>query len=227
MGEVMFFRGVPGPRGRQLPPASLGRALLAGFDSVRTAWSVEPGAVALTVFASGAGVVARAIRMAAEGQTLGAVIESRSGRTLSSRALGIGLGEGLAMAAGMAGGARKHRVATAAGYRAEMRILDALTDVELADLEDPAFQDKLTRAMNAAHAHEQLTAAALDLLPMTGSLIAGIALLARRDRTLLALAVAGTIPQLLVLKQIPERHGFGLGREFREAGTMRSFLTSA
>src|SRR5215831_17119641 len=90
MGEVMFIRGV-GPGRRDVPPASLGKAIVAGLESLRDSWSVNSTDILISIASGVATTIVRSLKTAAEGQTLGAVVESRSARTLVRRAAGIGL----------------------------------------------------------------------------------------------------------------------------------------
>jgi ATP-binding cassette subfamily B protein len=211
----------------ELAPTKLGPALAAGVDALLAAWRINPVAVLVSIGADTVRVVAHTAKLAAEGQTVAAVVESRSLRTLVRRGSGIGLAAAVGTGSGALTSKWTWRVGRAATQQAEMRVLDALADVELAELESPEFQDRLNAALHAASQQHGMTTAALTLLPAALSLTAGVVLLARRDRVLLVLAAVGIIPQVLILRRLPDGRRFHRpGRELRESGTLRNWLTS-
>ena len=102
--------------------------------------------------------------------------------------------------------------------------------MELADVEDPAFQDQLQKALMGSHRQSMLFGTALGVPQSVLALVGSLVAMTDSDRALVPLAVAGSVPRWYVMRktQDPEAAmwGRGRGRDFRHTGMVRHVLTS-
>jgi hypothetical protein len=113
--------------------------------------------------------------------------------------------------------------------RAEGRILDVVAGLELADVEDPSFQDRLQQALFATHNEQNLVGSALALPPAVVGLFGSLAIIGASDRALVPLALLGVVPRWLVNRRArdPMLAMRRRGRQGRETGILRHYLTGA
>jgi ATP-binding cassette subfamily B protein len=157
------------------------------------------------------------------------VVEGDRGGVQARRLLLIG-GLGLVRAAGKGmRGMWGNPAGQASVRRAEGRILDVVAAMELADVEDPAFQDRLQRALNGAQRASALFGQALAVPQAAVGVAGALAAMTASDRALVPLAVAGSVPRWYIMRKLQDPEaamwGRGRGRDMRHAGMMRHLLT--
>jgi len=226
--EVIFFHdGRAGPPG-DTEPVSLPEAAVAAAHAGRLAWSAKPAAVvsvaALNAAAAGADLAQRLW----SGATIEAVVGGgERARAQTPRLAALG-GLKLAMVASdVVTGAMRNSIGRAVSREAEGRILDVVAAMELADVEDPTFQDRVQQALLASDRLGTLVGNTLDLSGHAVGTVAAAAAVAAEDRLLIPLAALGAVPQWIVSARIqdPMRAWRRRGREGRECGMLRSYLT--
>jgi ATP-binding cassette subfamily B protein len=219
--------GGPLPFDGDVEPLPLRDAARAVGDGFRLAWSADPwrlcGALALTV-ATAAGEVAQLV---STGSAAGAVLSGARPRTQLRRLTGLAALTVATVGAQTTRSVLESRVSQAASREAEGRILDVVGALELADVEDPAFQDRLQRAQMGASHLGRLVSTALTLPRSFVSVGTTIGAMGSIDRLLAPLAVAGAVPQWLLTRRShdPGRALRFRSREGREAGVLRHYLT--
>ena len=227
MNQRIMIRGGPLPEADPLP---VREAAVAAVDSLRLAWQADRNGMLLLVAVNTVTTAAELAQLLMGRSTVDGVIDGE-GRNVQARRLLLLGGLGVVSTAGK--GIRGHwgnPVTQAASRRTEGRILDVVAAMELADVEDPAFQDRLQRALMGSQRQSMLFGTALgvpqSVLGLAGSLVAMTA----SDRALVPLAVAGSVPRWYVMRktQDPESAIWGRsrGRDFRHTGMMRHLLTS-
>ena len=114
----------------------------------------------------------------------------------------------------------------AVASRAEDRVIDVALAVELAQLEDPEFQDRLQNALQAAHAHTTVLRNAIALPSALVSIASSLALMGSSDRALIPLALIGAIPQWFVARWVEDpMSGPGPRWWARDRMTLRQQMT--
>ena len=222
-----MIRGGPFPEAD--PPLPLKEAAGAAVDSLRLAWEADRSGMLLLVAMHTATTAAEVAQLLISRSAVDGVIDGDRRDVQARRLLVLG-GLGLVSTAGKSvRGLWGNPVAQAATRRTEARILDVVAAMELADVEDPVFQDRLLRALMGSQRQSMLFGTALSVpqsvLGLAGSLVAMTA----SDRALVPLAVAGSVPRWYVLRktQDPEAGMWGRvrGRDFRHTGMVRHLLT--
>ncbi len=226
MGERFFIRGGPLP---ETDPVSVREAAGAAMGSLRLAWEADRTGLVLLVALQTVTTLADVAQLLASGRAVDGVVDG-DGRGVQARRLLVVGGLGLVAIAGKsARGALSSPVTQAAARLTEGRILDAVAAMELADVEDPAFQDRLQRALMGAQRQSMLLGNALSVPQSVLGLAGALAAMTASDRALLPLAVAGSVPRWYVMRQIrdpeAERWGRHRGRDMRESGMLRHLLT--
>jgi ATP-binding cassette subfamily B protein len=229
MGERIIFRG-----GGPLPeddPLPLREAAGAAMDALRLAWEADRNGLLKLVALQTAATAAEVAQLFVSRGAVDEVVDGHGGRRRlpAGRWLVLG-GLGLVGVAGKSGRGRwGGPVTQAVTRRTEGRILDVVAGLELADVEDPTFQDRLQRALNGAHSQANLVNQALGvpqgLLGLAGSLAAMTA----SDRALVPLSVAGSVPRWYVMRRVQDPNEMlwrrGGGRGMRNSSMMRHLLT--
>ncbi|HVL05068.1 MAG TPA: ABC transporter ATP-binding protein [Acidimicrobiales bacterium] len=227
MNQRIVIRGGPVADTDPLP---VKEAAAAALDSLKLAWAADRRGTLLIVALQTAGTVAEVAQLLISRSAVDGVVEGERGDVQARRLLLLG-GLGLVSTAGNS--LRSHwgsPVSQAANRRIEGRILDVVAAMELADVEDPGFQDSLQRALMGAQRQSMLFSTALSvpqaLLGLTGTLAAMTA----NDRALVPLAVAGSVPRWYVMRRIQDPDaamwGRARGRDFRHTSMVRHLLTS-
>ncbi len=110
--------------------------------------------------------------------------------------------------------------------RAEERVIDVALAVELAQLEDPEFQDRLQSALQAANAHSAVLRNAIALPSALLGIVSSLTVMGSSDRALMPLAVIGAVPQWLVARWTDDPMT-GTGPRFwaRDRMTLRQQMT--
>ncbi|HWI05117.1 MAG TPA: hypothetical protein VNT52_15000, partial [Acidimicrobiales bacterium] len=227
MNQRIVVRGGPIPEADPLP---VKEAAAAALDSLKVAWEADRRGTLLIVAMQTAGTAAEVAQLLMSRSAVDGVVKGQRGDVQARRLLLLG-GLGLVSTAGKR--LRSHwgsPVTQAANRRTEGRILDVVAAMELADVEDPAFQDSLQRALMGSQRQSMLFSTALSvpqaLLGLTGTLAAMTA----NDRALVPLAVAGSVPRWYVMRKIQDPDaalwGRGRGRDFRHTSMVRHLLTS-
>jgi len=227
MGERMIFRGGPFAEPDPLAPRE---AAAAAIDSVRMAWAADPRRVLHLVALQTIGTAARVAQLLASRDAVDDVVDgSRRGVQLGRLLVLGGLGVASTVAGRSAGGGWGNPAGQAVGRRTEGRILDVVASMELADVEDPAFQDRLQRALMGAQRQSALFNSALEVPQGVLGLAGAMGAMTARDRALVPLAVAGSVPRWYILRKLqdPEMAMWGPGRsrDMRHAGMVRHLLT--
>ena len=222
----MMFRGNPFADTEPLP---LREGLVAALDALRLAWEADPAGLALLVALQAGTVAAEVAQLLASREAVDAVVGVRGRRSPAVRLLVVG-GLGLVAVAGKSvNGAVSARVNQAAQRRAEGHILDVVAALELADVEDPAFQDRLQRAFMGAHSQSMLVGNALAI-PQAGAGLAGsIWAMTANDRALVPLGLAASVPRWLILRKAKDPMSVmrRRSRDGRESAVIRHYLTGA
>ena len=223
---VIFHAGPGGPP-PEPDPLPLREAAVAAVDSLRVAWEADRFGLVLLVAMNTAATAAEVAQLlVSHGAVEGMVEGGRRGAQV--RRLGVLGGLGLVALAGKSvRGSWGNPVSQAAVRRTEGRILDVVAALELADVEDPAFQDRLQRALNGAHRQSTLFGNAIAVPQLFIALGGSLAAMTASDRALVPLAVAGSVPRWYVMRktQDPDVTWRGRGRGMREAAMFRHLLT--
>jgi ATP-binding cassette subfamily B protein len=224
--DVVMFRGNPFADAEPVP---LREGLAAALEAVRLAWEADPGALALLVALQAGTVGAEIAQLVASREAVDAVVGPKGRRSPAVRLLVVG-GLGLLAVAGKSvNGALSATVNQAAQRRAEGHILDVVAALELADVEEPAFQDRLQRAFMGAHSQSTLVGSAIALPQGVAGLAGSLAAMSASDRALVTLAIAASVPRWLILRRAKDpmsamrqrsRHG-------RESAVIRHYLTGS
>jgi ATP-binding cassette subfamily B protein len=222
----IMWRG-PGPGPDDHEPVSLKEALAASVEAVRLAWSADRTAVLAAVGVNVAMSVAELVQVRAGGAAVEAVTAGARPASQARRAITAAACTVVVVAGQTASFALKERMGHMATHHAEGRVLDVVASLELADVEDPEFQDRMQKALMGAGRYSSLLRSVFDL--PTGLTRPAAALLALNagDRALIPLALVGAVPQWALTKRLgdPSRT-FGLrSREVREAAMLRHYLT--
>ncbi|MGH9222384.1 MAG: ABC transporter ATP-binding protein [Acidimicrobiales bacterium] len=227
MREVVFFHD-----GRSAPadtdPVPLREAAAATARAVRLAWSAKPASLAAAAVLHVATASADPAQALWSGTALEALEGGERARSQTPRLVALGAMKLLVVAGKNASNGLRNSVSRAVTHQAEGRILDVVAALELADVEDPAFQDRLQQALSASGRIGYLVGSALDLSGFAAGTIAAAAAIGGGDRALIPLAVAGVVPQWLLTRsmQDPMRAMRRRGREGREGGMLRHYLTT-
>ena len=226
MSQRFIIRGGPPPPPDPLP---LKEAAAAAVDSLKLAWEADRHGMLLIIALNTATTAAEVAQLFVSRSAVDGVIDGD--RRLQARRLLVLGGLGLVATAGKSTRSLwGSPVTQAANRRTEARILDVVAATELADVEDPAFQDRLQKALMGAQRQSMLFGTALGIpqsaLGLAGSLVAMTA----SDRALVPLAVAGSVPRWYVMRKTqdpdPVVWGRGRGRDFRHTSMVRHLLTS-
>ncbi|MDP1803859.1 MAG: hypothetical protein Q8K72_01710, partial [Acidimicrobiales bacterium] len=227
MNQRVMIRGGPFPEADPLP---LKEAAAAAVDSLRLAWEADHKGMLLLVAMNTVTTAAEVAQLFISRSAVDGVIDGDRRDVQARRLLVLG-GLGLVATAGKSTRALwGSPVTQAANRRTEARILDVVAALELADVEDPAFQDRLHKALMGSQRQSMLFGTALGIpqsvLGLAGSLVAMTA----SDRALVPLAVAGSVPRWYVMRktQDPDAAVWGRarGRDFRHTSMVRHLLTS-
>ena len=223
MRERIVIRG-PFPEG---DPVLLREAVAAALGSLKVAWEADRmallGLVVLQAVTAGADVA----QLALSGKAVGAVAAGERPRAQARRLVLMG-GLSLATVAGQnLGSTLETPLAQAVFRRTEGRILDAVADLELADVEDPGFQDRLQRALSGTYREQMLVREALSFPPAIIGLVGSVATMGVTDRALVPLGLVGVLPRFVLERRMkdPTQAMWMRGREGREAATLRHYLT--
>ncbi|HEV2760815.1 MAG TPA: ABC transporter ATP-binding protein [Acidimicrobiales bacterium] len=226
MGDRFVMRGGPFPEADPLP---LREAAVAAVESLRVAWEADRPGLLLLVAMNTATTAAEVAQLLASRSAVDGVVDGDRRSVQARRLLVLG-GLGLAAAAGKSvRGVWGNAVSTAALRRVEGRILDVVAEMELADVEDPTFQDRLQRAFMGAQRQSMLLGNALAVPQAVLGLAGALGAMTASDRALVPLAVAGSVPRWYVMRKIQDPEaapwGRGRGREMRQSGMLRFLLT--
>ncbi|MGH9180154.1 MAG: ABC transporter ATP-binding protein, partial [Acidimicrobiales bacterium] len=118
-------------------------------------------------------------------------------------------------------------VARAAGHRAEGLILDVVSGLELADIEDPVFQDRLAKALSASTQQTSLIGTATSMGRAGAGAVAALATMGAQDRALVPLGLLGALPQVLSGQWAGMRGSPAWARPSRERWHLRWTLTTS
>lgn len=226
MNQPIMIRGGPFPEGDPLP---LKEAAAVAIDSLKLAWEADRKGVLVLIAVQTASTAADVAQLFVSRDAVDGVVEGDRGGVQARRLLLIG-GLGLVRAAGKSmRGMWGNPAGQASVRRAEGRILDVVAAMELADVEDPAFQDRLQRALNSAQRSSALFGQALAVPQAAVGVAGALAAMTASDRALVPLAVAGSVPRWYIMRKLqdPEAAMWGRGRtrDMRHAGMMRHLLT--
>jgi ATP-binding cassette subfamily B protein len=224
MRELRFGpgRGLPEPE-----PVPLKEALVATAAAVRLAWEADPAGLAVVVAVNVGTAGTQVAQLLCSGRAVEAVIDGQTARSQARRLLTVGA-LGLVSVVGKQGGrALQSPMEQRAHRRAEGRVLDVVGALELADVEDPGFQDELERALMGVHQQIRLVGLALDVPAAVVEIVAGITTMTAGDRVLLPLGIAGILPRWLLTRRSPDpMHAMRMrSREGRESAVLRHYLT--
>ncbi len=225
MTERFFIRGAPPSDADPLP---LREAAGAAVESLRMAWEADRYGLLRLVALNTATTAAEVAQLFVGSEALEGVVDGDRRGVQARRLLVLG-GLGVVATAGRSvRGSWGNPVVQAAVRRTEASILDVVGAMELADVEDPAFQDRLQRALNGAQREAMLFGTALSVPQSVLGLIGALAAMTANDRALVPLAVAGSVPRWYLMRKLkdPESPFHGRrGREMRESGMVRHLLT--
>lgn len=225
----MVVRGGPFP---DADPVPLREALVASRDALGLAWDADRSGLLLLIAVSGATTAADIAALLASRGAVDSVVVGdgrRVRRLLTLRLLTLG---GLALAATVGKTLGSHLgtpVSQAVNRRTEGQILDMVAALELADVEDPAFQDRLQRAFMGSHQQSALLGNALALPQAVAGLAGALAAMTSSDLALVPLGVAATVPRWWLARRDkdPDSAMRWRSREGRESGILRYYLTGA
>ena len=223
---MVMWRGGPF---QDADPVSMREAATAAMDALRLAWEADRSGLLLLLAVNAATTAAEIAQLLASRQAVDAVLGGDRPRAQTKRLLVLG-GLGLVAVAGRSvGGALSAPVAQAAHRRAEGRILDVVAALELANVEDPGFQDRLQRAFGGAHRQSMLVDQALGIPQSLAGLAGALAAMTASDLALVPLGIAGSVPRWLLMRRDvdPLAAMRGRSREGRESGVIRHYLTGA
>jgi ATP-binding cassette, subfamily B, bacterial len=223
----MFFQRRPFPDAEPVP---LNEAVEAALGSLRLAWEADRVALVGLVALQAATATAEVAQLALSGGAVDALVAGRRPAAQARRLLLVG-GLSLVVVGGRsASRALEEPLGQAVFHRAEGRILDAVATLELADVEDPALQDRLQQALGAAHREQMLITTTLAFPPAAIGLLGSLATMRASDRALVPLGLLGVVPQWLVDRRTQDpmrRMWMRGGRQGRETGILRHYLTGA
>ena len=200
----------------------------AALQSLRLAWAAKPVALATLAAVNAATASADVVHTLWSGATVEAVMGGERARSQARRLVGLGVLKLFIVAGKDVSGTLRIQVDRAVTRQAEARILDVVATLELADVEDPAFQDRVQQALMASGRLGNLTGNALGLLGDVTSTLTATAAIGAADRVLIPLAVAGAVPHWFLTRRLqdPMRAMRRRGREGREGGMLRHYLTA-
>jgi ATP-binding cassette subfamily B protein len=224
--ERILWRGGPFADAEPVP---LRQGLAAGVEALRLAWAADPGGLLLLGALHAGTVGAEIAQLLASREAVDAVVGAKGRRSQTTRLLVVG-GLGLVAVAGKSvNGALSATVNQAAQRRAEGHILDVVAALELADVEEPAFQDRLQRAIVGAHSQSALVGSALAIPQAAAGLAGSIAAMNASDRALVPLGIAASVPRWLIVRKgkDPMSALRRRSRDGRESGIIRHYLTGA
>lgn len=227
MNQRIMIRGGPIPEADPLP---LREAAVAAADSLKLAWEADRNGLLLMVALQTATTAAEIAQLLVSRGAVEGVVDGDRRSTQARRLLLLG---GLGLVATVGKTTRSHwsnPVGQAANRRTEARILDVVAALDLADVEDPTFQDRLQRALMGAQRQSWLFGTALSVPQSVLGLAGSLAAMTASDRALVPLAVAGSVPRWYIMRktQDPEAAmwGRGRGRDFRHTAMVRHLLTT-
>ncbi|HEX3623605.1 MAG TPA: ABC transporter ATP-binding protein [Acidimicrobiales bacterium] len=227
MREFMFRPG--GPNVADPDPLPLREALAAAAGALRLAWEADPAGLAVVVAVNLATAGAEVAQLLSSGRAVEAVIDGGKARSQTRGVVTVGALSLLAVAGKQGARALQNPIEQRAFRRAEGRILDVVASLELADVEDPAFQDRLQRALMGAQRQTSLVGNALEVPGALIELLAGMATMTSSDRALVPLGLVGVVPRWLLNKRSPDpMHAMRMrSREGRETAVLRHYLTGS
>jgi ATP-binding cassette subfamily B protein len=208
-------------------PAPLGETLAAATGALRLSWDADRRRMLVVIAVGVATVAAETVQLLSGGRAVDSVVAGDGPRSQSRRLAVVGAAGLVAIAGKSAGSALQQPLAQAAHRRAEGRILDVVAGLELADVEDPAFQDRLQQAFIGAHRQSMLVATALSIPPAVAGVGASLVTMSASDRALVPLGLAGVVPRWLLTRkgQDPMAAMRGRSRGGRETAMLRVYLT--
>ena len=225
MNQRIMIRGGPFPEADPLP---LKEAAAAAVDSLKLAWEADRNGMLVLIALHTATTAAEVAQLFLSRSAVDGVVDGDRRDVQARRLLLLG-GLGLVSTAGKSvRGLWGNPVTQAATRRTESRVLDVVAAMELADVEDPAFQDRLQRALMGSQRQSMLFGTALSVPQSVLGLAGSIVAMTASDRALVPLAVAGSVPRWYVMRrtQDPEAAMWGRGRDFRHTSMVRHLLTS-
>lgn len=219
---------------RDLPPATLSEAWAAAADSVRLAVEAGPWVLAAATVAGMGSAAARAwqLRLAGEAMAaLGAGSDGAGPRPAWRGTVGIRTVATLGAASVVSGASRilvselKGSLELSMTALAEARVLDAVAGAELAEVDDPAFQDRVEGALMGVEGYRHLVSTLLEVpLALVAAGAAGAAT-APAGPAAVPLALVAALPQLWA-KRAGHDYGRSLARGHRERFFLRNALTA-
>lgn len=220
----MVFRRGPGPDAEPVP---LKEAVAVALGSLRLAWEADRRALVGVVGLQAVSAAADVAQLALSGRAVDAALSGRRRRDQAGRLLAVGGLSLVAVGGRSASGAMERPLGRAVYRAAESRVLDVVATMELADVEDPAFQDRLQQALMATHNEQSLVSGALAFPPAMVALAGAMVTMTARDRALVPLVLVGAVPRWLVNRRArdPMRAMWRRGREGRETAMLRHYLT--
>jgi ATP-binding cassette, subfamily B, bacterial len=221
-----MIRGGPFPDADPLP---LGEAAGAALESFRLAWQADPRGFGVLVALQTVTTVAEVAQLLASRDVVDGLVKGGRRSTQARRLLILG-GLGLVSTAGKSvRGVWGQPVGQAATRRTEGQILDVVAAMELADVEDPAFQDRLQRALMGAQQQSMLFNQALSVPQAVLGLAGALGAMTANDRALVPLAVAGSVPRWVIMRKVQDPNAAmwrrGGGRDMRHSSMVRHLLT--
>jgi len=218
------FRGGPFA---EPEPLSLREAAVAAVDSLRMAWEADRVGLLLLVALNTTSTVAEVAQLLLSRSAVDGMVDGDRRSVQARRVLVLG-GLGVVASAGKSvRGVWGSPVTSSSMRRAEGRILDVVAAMELADVEDPAFQDRLQRALMGTQRQSMLFGNVVAVPQGILSVAGAMAALSASDRALVPLALAGSVPRWYLMAKIedPEATRWGRTRGLRESGAIRHYLT--
>ena len=224
--DRMVFRRGPFP---DADPVPLREAVEVAAGSLRLAWEADRRALVAVVSLQAVSAAADVAQLALSGRAVDAAISGRGRGAQARRLLAVGGLSLVAVGGRSASGALERPLGRAVYRAAEGRVLDVVATMELADVEDPAFQDRLQQALMATHNEQGLVSSALAFPPAVVGLVGSLATMTASDRALVPLALVGVVPRWLVNRRArdPLMAMWRRGREGRETAVLRHYLTGS
>ncbi len=221
-----MMRRMPFP---EADPVPVREAVVAARHALRLAWEADRRGLAVLVALNVGTAAAEIAQLVASGRAVDAVVDGDRRTSPTARLLLVGA-LGLAATAGKSlWGAATGPLNQSMLRHAEGRILDVVAAMELADVEDPAFQDRLQRAFMGAYRHSALVGGALAVPQAVVGLAGALATMTATDRALVPLGIAGAVPRWLVMRKVKDPMAVmrSRGRDGRESAIIRHYLTGA